>query len=73
MSPSIEIIVETNPKSSKIVSYIALKFTHKYLLVKRCGVLPYGLNHFILHPFWTNELACWSDLDSSHWASWNRK
>ena len=22
------------------------------------------MNHFILHPFWINEVACWSDLKS---------
>ena len=48
-APFCEIIVDTNQNSLKIVSDIAIKFTHKFLLVKRCGVLPYGVNHFVLH------------------------
>ena len=73
LPPSYEIVVETNQNSSKIVSDIAIKFTYKFLLDKRCGVLPYGVNDFVSYPFWVNEVACWSDLNSSQWASWNRK
>ena len=57
----------------KLFLDIAIKFTHKFLQIKRYGVLPYGVNHFVLYPFWANEVACWSDLNSSQWASWNKK
>ena len=59
---------------SRILSGTVLKFakpatpllscsTGPFGTFKRCGVLPYGVNHFLLYPFWTNVVACWSDLN----------